>query len=367
MKSTTGIAPAPSPLRGAVARPLARRLARGALASAWALRNPREPLATRPDPTRSEPRWAATEDGWELPLRRIPALPGMSGEPVVLATELGAADHTFDAIPESSLARRLHKAGYEVWWFHHRGHPQARSPSYIEHCDMDAVAGFDIPAALERIRAVTGAPRVLWVGHGVGAQVALIYAARGGDRLAGLVSVAAPVRFPRAHTRARVVGRVADWLPPDWRLPVGTIADILAPGPGQHVMRDLARHSSALDRRSLLLHGTEAVRVGLVKQGAKWFQHGHLSDRTGTIDYLHVLQQRSPPLFVVMAEGDPMCPVAASAPLLDGPGDRSELVLDHRFSHFDPFLAPEARETVFPAIETWLADRRTACWTAPVF
>ena len=203
------------------ARPLARRLARGALASAWALRHPREPLARRTTPTPSEPRWVRTEDGWDLPLRRIAPRPGASGEPVVLATELGTGDQTLDALSEDSLARRLHRAGYDVWWFHHRGTPKARPPATIEHCDMDAVATYDIPAALERIRVVTGAARVLWIGHGLGAHVALIHAARGGDRLAGLVSLTAPVRFPRSQTRARIAGRVAAWLPPQWRIPIG--------------------------------------------------------------------------------------------------------------------------------------------------
>lgn len=349
------------------ARPLARRLARGALASAWALRNPREPLARRSERTPTEARWVSTEDGWELPLRRIVPRPGARGEPIVLATELGTGDHTLDALPEHSLARRLHRAGFDVWWFHHRGTPQARPPARIEHCDMDAVAVYDIPAALERIRAVSGAEQVLWVGHGIGAQVALIHLARGGTGLAGLVSLTAAVQFPRSHTRARIAGRVAAWLPPEWRVPLGTVADVLAPGPGEQVIAPLAQSADALDRRSLLLHGVEAVRLGLIRQGAMWFEQGHLSDRTGTIDYTEALRHRTVPLFVVSASGDPLCPPDAVAPLTQHAPHCESLVLDQTWGHFDPLLGPDATHAVFVPIEAWLQAHRSTCWEPEPF
>ena len=93
------------------ARPLARRLARGALASAWALRNPREPLARRSERTPTEARWVSTEDGWELPLRRIVPRPGARGEPIVLATELGTGDHTLDALHAPSFEPHASRKG----------------------------------------------------------------------------------------------------------------------------------------------------------------------------------------------------------------------------------------------------------------
>ncbi|HCH65137.1 MAG TPA: hypothetical protein DFR83_20200, partial [Deltaproteobacteria bacterium] len=322
------LAPAAERPRVRIARPLARRLARGALASAWALRHPREPLAKRSERTPTEARWVSTEDGWELPLRRIVPRPGARGEPVVLATELGPGDHTLDALPDQSLARLLHQAGYDVWWFHHRGTPRARPPARIEHCDMDAVASFDIPAALERIRAVSGAERVLWIGHGIGAQVAMIHLALGGDRIAGLVSLTAAVCFPHSHTRARIAGRVAAWLPPEWRIPIGTVADVLAPGPGEHVIAPLTRSSDSLERRSLLLHGVEAVRMGLIRQGAMWFEQGHLSDRSGTVDYTVALRHQRTPMFVISASGDLLCPPEAVAPLVEGAQHCESLVLD---------------------------------------
>ena len=286
---------------------------------------------------------------------------------MVLATELGTGNQTLDALSEDSLARRLHRAGYDVWWFHHRGTPKARPPATTEHCDMDAVATYDIPAALERIRAVTGAARVLWIGHGLGAHVALIHAARGGDQLAGLVSLTAPVRFPRSQTRARIAGRVAAWLPPQWRIPIGTVADVLAPGPGDGVIRPLTRGTEAIERRSLLLHGVEAVRMGLIRQGAMWFEQGHLSDRTGTIDYTMALQHSDLRLFIVSATGDPLCPPEAVAPLVEAARYCTSLVLDASWSHFDPLLASTAPIEVFGPIEAWLKGHRRACWESAGF
>jgi len=360
------LAHVPDDLRVRVGRPLARRLARGALASAWALRHPREPLSTRPERTASEPRWTLTSDGWDLPIRRIPPRPGASGEPVVLAAEMGQSVHTLDALPERSLARTLHEAGYDVWLFHHRGDPSARPPAVPGVCDVDAVGTLDVPALLDRIEAVTGAPRCLWLGHGLGAHAALVYLATGGDRISGLVSIGAPVHFPRASTRARVVGRVAEWLPAEWRVPLGTVADVLAPGPGERLVRPLAHTSRSIDRRSLLLHGTEAVRCGLIRQAARWFEHGHLTDRTGTVDYSAALASTWVPMLVVTAAGDPLSTPGAVAPLLLG-SDRTRLHLDETWSHFDPLLAPEAHQAVYRPVCRWLDDRRDTTWEATPF
>lgn len=306
-----------------------------------------------------------TEDGWDLPLRRIVPRVGASGEPVLVATELGQGGHTVDALPDRSLLRALHDAGYDVWLFHHRGDPKARPPASSGPCDADAVATLDLPAAIERVRAVTGAPRVLWLGHGFGAHVGLIHIARCGGAIAGLVSIAAPVLFPTTRTRARVVGRVAEWLPSEWRVPIGTIADILAPGPGGRLVQPLARECGGAQRRGMLLHGTEAVRWGMIQQGARWFEHGHLTDRTGTIDYTAALRASDAPMLLVTAEDDPLCPPRAVAPLLRDGVDA--LRLGAGWSHFDPLLAPDAPDAVFAPVLEWLADHRASCWEPAPF
>ena len=344
--------------------PIARRLARGALASAWALRNPREPLAPRPRPQPSEPRWIRSEDGWESPLRRLPPRTGASGEPVVLAGGMGQTLHTFDPSPDQSLAARLHQAGFDVWWLGHRGSAGARAPEQPGPCDLDAIVAHDLPAALERIRVVTGARRVLWVGHGLGGQLAYAHLASGGDDLAALVAIGAPLLFPRVRTRARLAGRIAAALPAEWRLPVGAVADALAPGPGSELIQQLAPSCDAAHRRGLLLHGTAAVRLGMIRQTARWYELGHLSDRSGRLDYAAALGSTRCPMLLVTAQQDPVCPSAAIAPLSKATDhtERRHLDLSDEWGHLDLLLGPQAPHKVHRPIESWLVSRRELVW-----
>lgn len=344
--------------------PLARRLARGALASAWALRHPREPLAPRPKPQSTEPRWIRAEDGWECPLRRLAPKAGASGEPVVLAGGLGQTLHTFDPEPDGSLAARLHAAGFDVWWLGHRGSSGARPPQHPGPCDLDAIVAHDVPAVVERIKAVTGARRLLWVGHGLGGQLAYAHLAAGGDDIAGLVAIAAPLLFPRVHTRARLAGRIAAALPAEWRLPVGAVADALAPGPGADLLQRLAPSCDAAHRRGLLLHGTAAVRLGMIRQTARWYELGHLSDRSGRLDYAAALGGTRCPMFLVTAERDPVCPPRAIAPLSAATDhrERRHLLLAGDWGHLDLLLGPRAPKQVHLPIEKWLVARRQLAW-----
>jgi len=347
--------------------PLARRLARGALASAWALRNPREPLAPRPRPQLTEPRWVRAEDGWECPLRRLPPRLGAPGEPVILAGGLGQTLHTFDPEPDESLAARLHEAGFDVWWLGHRGSSGARPPEHPGPCDLDAIVDQDLPAVIERVKAVTGASRVLWVGHGLGGQLAYAHLASGGDDIAGLVALGAPLLFPRVHTRARLAGRIAAALPSEWRLPLGAVADALAPGPGADLIQRLAPSCDPAHRRGLLLHGTAAVRLGLIRQTARWYELGHLSDRSGRLDYAAASCHVRCPMLLITAEHDPVCPPHAVSPLAGATDhrERRHLNLTGDWGHTDLLVGPRAPEEVHRPITSWLVSRRRLAWKGP--
>lgn len=349
--------------------PSRRALTRGALAGCWALLHPREPFVAPRAPLPTEPVWLRTPDGWEVALRRIPARPGSPGEPVVFAPSIGNTGHAFDPSPDRSLAARLHALGFDVWWFAHRGTPGARSPSHPTHCDLDAVVEHELPLALDRITEATGADRVLWVGHGLGGHIALAHLARGGRHIAAATLVSTPVRFERPRTRTRLMGRLAAILPQEWRVPTGDLADLLAPGPGAQLTRKLAPSCTDAERRAALVHGTCSVRVGMIRQAARWLEAGHLTDRTGQIDIIAGLTDSTVPLQVVQGLGDPLCPAGSVAPLLQALPDNTveHIILDERWGHLDPLLGPDAPDEVHPQLTGFLASQRETCWSADDF
>ena len=106
----------------------------------------------------------ATPDGTALRLTRYRG--GAKG-PVLLAHDLGGSSSIFsiDTI-ETNLLEHLFEHGYDVWLLDHRA--SIALPAHLRRCTGDDLAGQDFPAAVARVRAVTGARTVQVVAHGFG-------------------------------------------------------------------------------------------------------------------------------------------------------------------------------------------------------
>lgn len=350
------------------ARALAAPLADAALAASWRVLHPelrqRFLEARRPAPARRV--HYTTSDGWQAPLFALPPCPGAPGEPVLLAHALGLAGdaYRYGARP---IARALCQAGFSVYLLTHRGDRDAVAPGEAARGDFDDIVARDLPAALDAVRADSGYPRALWVGHGFGGQLGLAHAGRtGGEGLAALVLVNAAVRFCPPASEVRRVLAAARWLPRGWALP-GRLAGLLAP-----LVDD---HGPALERfaggrtpgprvRGLLRFGAEDVPVGLLRQVEAWMRAGRLVDRSGTLDYAEACATARAPLMLVTAAGDDLCRPAQARALLEtwGGEDVATLDLDEGWGHDDPLFAEAAPELVHAPIAAWLDARRRLAW-----
>ncbi len=107
-----------------------------------------------------------TDDGVELRLTRFRG-PERKG-PVLLAHGLGVASTIFsvDTI-ETNLLEHLFAHGYDVWLLDYRA--SIALPSAKTQFTADDVATRDYPAAVEKVRAVTGADSIQVVAHCFGA------------------------------------------------------------------------------------------------------------------------------------------------------------------------------------------------------
>lgn len=107
----------------------------------------------------------ATADGTVLRLARYRG--GKKG-PVMLAHGLGVSSQIFsiDTI-ETNLLEHLFEHGYDVWLLDFRS--SIALPAHLQRYTGDDVARHDFPAAVARVRAVTGANTIQVVAHGFGA------------------------------------------------------------------------------------------------------------------------------------------------------------------------------------------------------
>ena len=124
-------------LLGRAHRPLRNLL----LATAWSSRNPhaRERFRTELNDSARVPIWYTTADGWQAPLLHLPAAPGGSCEPVVLAPGLGFNEKTLDANTDRSLARFLQAAGFDVFILTHRASRLAVPPPHQQGFNFDDI------------------------------------------------------------------------------------------------------------------------------------------------------------------------------------------------------------------------------------
>lgn len=360
------LAPLAGGLEPTVSRELGATLVRAALGAAWTARNPREPFAERPRTARTERLYYRAEDAWESPIWRLPPTRDGRGEPVVLVAGLGIGHESFDFSPECSLARRLQEAGFDVYMAGLRGGRGSVPPPHGRAFDFDDLVSFDIPAILERIRGVSGCPRVLWVGHGLGGQLAYAHLARGGrPDLAGLVTMGAAVRFTRPRTQARLAAAAARLLPPELGLPVRALQQLLAAGSRPGVEGGVAGDGTdGPVLRGLMLHGGEDVGVGLARQLGRWIEAGVLCDRNDDIDYLAALGGCSLPLLAIASEGDEVCPPAHAKPVVERwcPERARWWLLGHEWGHIDPLVGRDARDHVHCEVVRWFEPLRAACW-----
>ncbi|HEX7489118.1 MAG TPA: alpha/beta hydrolase, partial [Anaeromyxobacteraceae bacterium] len=142
--------------------------------------------------------FAETSDGWRVALgRRRPRGPGRS-VPVLLVHGIAANRMSFDfGLDRWSLAAHLSRAGFDCFALDLRGHGASRRarPGAPRSWSFDDYLREDVPAALDAVRAATGAEQVAWVGHSQGGLLGMAACAAYPERVAALVSLAAPVFF----------------------------------------------------------------------------------------------------------------------------------------------------------------------------
>ncbi|TVQ92731.1 MAG: alpha/beta fold hydrolase [Deltaproteobacteria bacterium] len=346
---------------------MARRLGGWVRRATWRVLHPdlREPYLRRVELPELELLPFATRDGWRSVVHVLPARPGASGEPVVVAHALGVSPDAFRLDDRDSLVAHLRRAGFAVYLLTHRGDPCARAPSVGATFDFDDVLERDLPAALREIRAHCGAARVHFIGHGLGGHLGLAHAGRGySDDLASLTVLGAPARFEpsSARSEARRAARALAFLPAHWRLPSASLAWAVAPWvrDGASLGLDLASEAPGDLMRSLLCLGSQDVAVGLARQVARWQRTGVWSDRTGLLDYAATLRGADAPLFAISVAADGVA-CASHTTSLWGAGPTAHLSVPGG-RHLDPLIGERAPEQVFAPIVQWLDQHRHRSW-----
>ena len=305
-----------------------------------------------------------TSDGWRLALghRRPRGTP--RGPPVLLVHGIAANRASLDfVLPRWSLAAFLADAGFECFALDLRGHGASqRKEGAPRAWSFDDYLRLDVPAALEAVRAATGAPRVLWVGHSQGALLGMAACEAYPDRVAGLVALAAPaffgvlgplrlaVRFGFLFT-GKLNKFVARSLAPFagyWHPPVSEVVIN-----GRNLTRPVYRR--------VLVNVVENISAGVLRQFGRWITTDTFASLDGAVDYRALLGACAQPALFVAAEADLIAPpevVVKEASAWGGEVTVERIGLSSGaccdYGHSDLLFGQRAPEEVFVRVRDWL-------------
>ena len=322
-----------------------------------------------------------TADGVTIRLTRYNG--GTKG-PIVMAPGFGVSTLSFNVdTVKPNLPQAISERGFDVWLLDYRASPDL--PSARSRFSLDDVARKDWFTAVEAVKAFTGAPSVIALGHCVGSMTLLMALLSGLPdvraavcsqltthpvttrltRLKAVLHLAELMDHLGIHTldtsvQPTIAAKALDLL---LRLyPVGSGEDCDSPvcrrifalyGPSyMHSRLDEATHDAILD-----MFGVSSVPA---------FQHitrilrvGHVVDKDGNETYLPNLERlKLPILFLAGAENRLFLP-ESSRILHDklaaafGANLYQRIVIPG-YAHMDCFVGQDAAKDVYPPLLDWL-------------
>jgi pimeloyl-ACP methyl ester carboxylesterase len=303
---------------------------------------------------------APTRDGWSLALGHRRPRTAPRRPPVLLVHGIAMNRQAFDfGVERYSVAAHLAAAGFDCFALDLRGHGGSRRGP-TSRWSLDTYLAEDLPAALDAVRAATGAEQVLYVGHSQGAILGMAACALYPERIRALVALAGPAHFdaqPRLH---KLVALRRLGLGGHLRLLARTAAPFS--GYWHPSLVELAINMRNVERpvyRRLLANAMEDLQPGVVDQFATCIAGDTFRSADGKVDYRALFPGCRQPALFLTGEKDGIAPPAAveAAFRAWGGAPKRFWVAGRDYGHADVLLGRNAPEVVFPVIEEFLLEQ----------
>jgi alpha-beta hydrolase superfamily lysophospholipase len=269
--------------------------------------------------------WLAGVDGKRLYWQAwMPA-----GEPACVAVLAhGVNEHSGRY---AHVGERLAGDGIAVYALDHRGHGRSDGhPSFIDRLDLVVR---DLGAFVARVRKENGGRRPFLIGHSLGGAIAVTYALRDGDSLAGLALSGAAVATEAVSPALKALSKVLSAVAP--RLPVYQIDENLIsrdPQVVQAFLDDPLVHPGKLPARTL----------------------GEITRSMETLPD-QVVELRAP-LLVLHGSKDELCPPEGSRMVARRAATTDCTLKVYDGLYHEVFNEPE-RDEVLDDLSAWLLER----------
>jgi pimeloyl-ACP methyl ester carboxylesterase len=311
--------------------------------------------------------FATTGDGWRLALHRFHARGPKRRHPVVCCHGLGSNAVVFDVAADVSFASYLAGRGYEVFLLELRGHGESERPRFGWSFDDYLLS--DVPAAIDRVRALSGANEVHWIGHSMGGLLLYAHLAQAAEGIRSGIAVGSGIDYSASRSgfhRMLPLTSVLAWVP---AVPVGLVARLSAPlaGRGTSPFERFNVWTTNVDPahwRTICERGFHAVSAPVMAQLASAMRPGGLTSADGRTAYLPRLSAATSPVLALAGDRDAQAPPDAARGPIDALGSAKKALrvfgpehghADH-YGHFDLLIGRRARDEVYPHIDAWLDE-----------
>lgn len=329
-----------------------------------------------PLPKEAEVHRARTTDGWEIALTRYKAVGPTKGLPVVLCHGISANERNMDLDENHSMARWLASQGREAWTMSLRGTGTSDTidaankrpgPVYF-----DDYWKHDLPAVVEYVKKVSGAPAIDYAGHSMGGMVLYAYLSQGGQGIHAGATLGSPTRLDWGTGMEGLIKTLGPALvSPGSMIPSGTGAFLASPfqgamedGPFQRMFYN--PQSTDLETwRRLMVYGTAPVSGGAALQLISLMDGGQFQSFDGKIDLRADMAKITTPIIVVAGRLDRIAVAPAVKDGYRALGGPKEWLLITRangsrgeYGHMDLVIGERASKEVWPKLIKFF-DRAT--------
>lgn len=315
--------------------------------------------------------YAHTDDGWNIAMHfHMPRYPKPNAFPVILSHGIAVNKFGVDLDEGHSLAYFLKQNGYPVFVLSLRGVGKSYHSSKTRYRDFnfDDIVMYDVPAVIRRVRELTGAPKVNWVGHSMGSMIMYGFLGRqleGHEDVASFTVLAGPGKLE--HAKTTIWGAIAHmpWLPRVLDMKFG--AQIISPLTGRFLtpIDNIVYDSENISRvtiRRLMKNGIENIGVGLIHQFLDWIKSGVEHTRDGSFNYRDGFKNIKVPAMFLAGSRDHIAPAESVKFAYDLCGSKVKEyhVLGKQtgyqcdYCHTGIVLGDRARDEVFPMVRDFL-------------
>ncbi len=346
--------------------------------------------------TYQETQYVETQDGWKLALHRYYQKGNVKYKtPVILCHGVGYNADFWDIEKKRSFAQYLAGQGYDVWSVSLRGVGNSTKsgwnlwrdifsfrPSDINNVSMepktlnwniDDHINKDLPAIIKKVKEVTGAKKVDWVGHSMGSMIVLAYLEKpeNAEQIGNVVVIAPScVHLKPQNAALDFIEKRKFILEVGLLINQRTLYKALVPFQGgvKDPLADLFYSSENMDSKTItILYNdvVENISPGVMDQLILMLKEENFMSADGQINYSENLVNITNPILFIAGRDDNLATpetVRYGYRKVSSP-DKKYLEFSkiegtkQDYGHNDLIIGKRAPEEVYPKIYGWLSQR----------